>query len=95
MAADVLSRLYGLTPCEAELAAELVAGKTLAQFASETERNIETARKTLKHIFAKTDTNPSGRVGGSVADRPGRPSERRLKASNTSIWDRRANVRLY
>ena len=70
MAADVLIRLYGLTPCEAELAAELVAGKTLAQFASETERNIETARKTLQHIFAKTDTCRQAELVGRLLTGP-------------------------
>jgi DNA-binding CsgD family transcriptional regulator/PAS domain-containing protein len=53
---ESIAHLYGLSKAEAELAAGLVSGKTLAEIANERERNIETARKTLKRVFAKTDT---------------------------------------
>ena len=56
LVSDALVDLYGLSKAEAALAAALVAGKSLAQYSEERRRNIETARKTLKRIFAKTDT---------------------------------------
>ena len=55
--AGVLTRLYGLTPAEARLAAALVAGQSLVDFATEAEITANTARWTLKQVFAKTDTH--------------------------------------
>lgn len=55
--AEVLTRLHGLTPAEARLAAALVAGQSLADFATEAEITANTARWTLKQVFAKTDTH--------------------------------------
>ncbi len=62
MMAEILRRLHGLSPAEAELAAGLASGLSLAEFAEETERSIETARKTLKRVFAKTDTGRQGEL---------------------------------
>jgi DNA-binding CsgD family transcriptional regulator len=53
---DLLAELHGLTRAEAELAEALVEGKTLASFAEETGRRPQTVRKTMKQVFAKTDT---------------------------------------
>ena len=52
----MLTRLYGLTPAEARLAAALVAGQSLADFAAGRKITDNTARWTLKQVFAKTDT---------------------------------------
>jgi DNA-binding CsgD family transcriptional regulator len=54
---DLLVHVHGLTPAEAELAEALLAGTTLADFAEQTGRRIYTVRKTLQHVFAKTDTS--------------------------------------
>lgn len=70
MAADGLTHLYGFSRAEAELAAELASGKTLAQFADERARNIETARKTLKRIFAKTNTGRQAELVGRLLTGP-------------------------
>lgn len=51
-----LRRLYEFTPAEARLAAALVAGETVQEFAGRTEISEATARTHLKHILAKTDT---------------------------------------
>ncbi len=48
--------------CRLNLAAGLASGLSLAEFAEETERSIETARKTLKRVFAKTDTGRQGEL---------------------------------
>lgn len=70
MAAEALMQLYGLSPSEAVLAAELASGKTLAQFAEDHARNIETARKTLKRVFAKTDTGRQAELVGRLLSGP-------------------------
>ena len=62
MVCETLQRLYGLSPAEAELAAGLASGLSLAEFAEETERSVETARKTLKRVFAKTETGRQGEL---------------------------------
>jgi DNA-binding CsgD family transcriptional regulator/PAS domain-containing protein len=54
--ADVLTRLYGLTPSEAEVAARLVRGMTLLEVASDLFITENTARRHLTHVFAKTGT---------------------------------------
>ena len=45
-----------MTPTEAELAAALVAGQSLAEHAETTGRQLQTVRKTLKEVFANTQT---------------------------------------
>lgn len=50
----VLRRLYGLTRAEAALAAQLLAGKELAEIAEDTAVSMNTLRTHLKAIFAKT-----------------------------------------
>lgn len=51
-----LRRLYELTPAEARLAAALVAGESVQEFAERTDISEATARTHLKHVLAKTDT---------------------------------------
>jgi DNA-binding CsgD family transcriptional regulator len=49
----VLAGLYGLCPSEARLANELFAGRSVRQAAAALGITANTARSTLKHIFAK------------------------------------------
>ena len=52
----VLEQAFGLTPAEARLAAQIAAGKTLADIAMEEGSARETLRSRLKTIFEKTGT---------------------------------------
>lgn len=54
---DSLTRLYGLTPAEARLSAELAAGRTLATVAEHNGVSIVTVRSQLQSAMAKTGTN--------------------------------------
>jgi len=56
-AAETLSRLFGLTPAVAKLAAALAAGRTLAEHAEEASITRGTARWHLKELFARTGTS--------------------------------------
>lgn len=49
--------IYGLTGAEAQLAVALTDGKTLTEYARESDLSLHTVRSTLKQIFAKTDTS--------------------------------------
>jgi DNA-binding CsgD family transcriptional regulator/pSer/pThr/pTyr-binding forkhead associated (FHA) protein len=51
-----LSRLYGLTVTESEVAGELLAGRTPEELASQLGISIHTARTHVKRILAKTGT---------------------------------------
>src|SRR5262245_17474093 len=53
---DLLRCHFGLTPAEARLALQLVAGETLRAAAVKLGISYETARSHLKHIFNKTGT---------------------------------------
>ena len=50
----LLSRMYGLTPAEASLAARLVEGRSVSEAAEEQEISILTARTQLKQVYSKT-----------------------------------------
>lgn len=52
----LVAELHGLTVMEAELAAQLAEGKTLARFAEERGSSEQTARTHLKRILEKTET---------------------------------------
>jgi len=52
-----LTKLYGLTPGEAALAASLIRGNSIEQAAEELFISPHTARTHLKRIFVKTDTH--------------------------------------
>jgi len=54
---DRLRSLYGLTPTEARLTAELANGTSLEDAAGRLGITVGTARVHLKHIFSKTQTN--------------------------------------
>jgi DNA-binding CsgD family transcriptional regulator len=56
MTSNVIRKLYGLTPKEAELAAKLGAGLSLEEAADSLVIRYETARTHLRRIFVKTDT---------------------------------------
>jgi DNA-binding CsgD family transcriptional regulator len=49
-----LSRLYGLTPTEAQLALQLASGRDLKEIAAATSRTMNTVRTQLKQVFHKT-----------------------------------------
>ena len=53
-ASSVLQDLLNLTPAEARVTAALVSGKTIKQFAEETEVTLNTVRTHLKSVFSKT-----------------------------------------
>jgi DNA-binding CsgD family transcriptional regulator len=53
---DLLRCRFGLTPAEAKLALQLVAGETLRAAAVKLNITYETARTELKNIFNKTET---------------------------------------
>ena len=50
-----IARLYRLTPAEARLVADLVAGQSLAEYAERAGITLNTARWRLKQVLAKTD----------------------------------------
>jgi DNA-binding CsgD family transcriptional regulator len=53
---ELIERMHGLTPTEAELAATLAEGKSLAEFADARGCSEGTARVHLKRVFEKTGT---------------------------------------
>lgn len=54
---QLLSRIYGLTPAEARLVSLLMQGKSLEVSGEALQITSNTARSSLKSIFAKTQTN--------------------------------------
>jgi DNA-binding CsgD family transcriptional regulator len=52
----LLEQAFGLTPAEARLAAQIAAGRTLAEIADEAGSARETLRSRLKSVFQKTGT---------------------------------------
>ena len=61
-APDDLMRAFGLTPAEARLAGRLLDEESIEIAAANLAITYDTARKTLKTIFAKTDTNRQGQL---------------------------------
>lgn len=57
VSAAALQALFNLTPTEARIAQALSIGKTLSEIASVQNGSVQTVRKQLKNIFAKTGTN--------------------------------------
>ncbi len=56
IAASTIGSLYGLTPAEARLTSRLVAEGLLIDAAESLGITEQTARTTIKHVFAKTGT---------------------------------------
>jgi DNA-binding CsgD family transcriptional regulator len=54
--ADLLMRMFGLTPTEAEVAIGIASGKRLDAIAAERGSKVETVRVHSKKVFAKTRT---------------------------------------
>lgn len=65
--ADVLMRLFKLTPAEARLATLLAAGAPLAEAADALAISRETARTQLKSIFSKTETTRQAELARLIA----------------------------
>jgi DNA-binding CsgD family transcriptional regulator/PAS domain-containing protein len=64
-----ITRLYGLSPAEADLAGAIIAGSTPAEHAHRSRIAAETARGYLKSIFVKTGTGrQSALVAALLAD---------------------------
>ena len=57
-----MKELFSLTPAESRLAEALVSGSSLQSFSASVGISNETARTTLKNIFAKTDTRRQGEL---------------------------------
>lgn len=55
--AELLQRLYGLTPSEARLVERLVASDTVQAAAAANGISVQTARQYLKSVFQKTETD--------------------------------------
>lgn len=53
----ILETLFGLTPAEARLAAEMATGDSLERVAARLDLTRESARTTLKRVYSKTDTH--------------------------------------
>jgi DNA-binding CsgD family transcriptional regulator len=56
-AISTLRALFHFTPTEARIAQALANGKSIAEIAATHRANLQTVRKQLKSIFAKTGTN--------------------------------------
>nr|CRH05159.1 Protein of unknown function. Containing DNA-binding HTH domain [Candidatus Magnetococcus massalia] len=67
---ELLQRMFGLTPKEAELLSLLVAGLSVQDSAKRMGSRVETARTHLKSIFAKTVTKGQSELVKLVATSP-------------------------
>lgn len=54
---SVLRTLYGFTPAESRVAAELMQGESVEETARDLDVSLNTARTHMKHLFEKTDTH--------------------------------------
>lgn len=63
---ELLQRLFGLTPAEAQVAALLAAGHSLQAIAEQQSVAVGTVRSQLKTIFSKTGTNRQGELVSRV-----------------------------
>lgn len=59
---DSLRHFFGLTPTEAQVAALLVEGQSVADIAEQVRRSRETIKSHLKAIFRKTNTSRQGEL---------------------------------
>ena len=64
MSPEAIACLFGLSGAEARLAAGLVAGKTLEQYAAQRGVGIGTVRGQVKQVFAKTGTTRQAELVG-------------------------------
>jgi DNA-binding CsgD family transcriptional regulator len=62
-----LARIFGLTPAESRLAAEIASGFSLDETADRLGIARETARNQLKTVMAKTDTHKQGELVGLLS----------------------------
>jgi DNA-binding CsgD family transcriptional regulator len=60
--AGVFHALYGFTPAEIKLAAALIAGKSIEEFALSQQIGISTVRTQLSSLFSKTGTKRQGEL---------------------------------
>jgi DNA-binding CsgD family transcriptional regulator/PAS domain-containing protein len=71
----VLEQAFGLTPAEARLAAQIAAGKTLAEVSLKESTARETLRSRLKAVFEKTGTSRQAELALLLAKVPIRRNE--------------------
>ena len=64
---DILRQGFGLTPCEARVAAALVKGLSLNEIAVEHGVGVGTVRGQLKSVFIKTSTRRQGELVAMLA----------------------------
>jgi DNA-binding CsgD family transcriptional regulator/PAS domain-containing protein len=67
---ELLENLFGLTPAEAELAAQLAEGRSLEQIAGRKNVAMSTVRAQTKAVLAKTDTSRQAELVALVARLP-------------------------
>jgi DNA-binding CsgD family transcriptional regulator len=58
----LLTRVFNLTPAQANIAARIAAGRSLEEIAAELGVTLETARHHLKVVFGKTETHRQGEL---------------------------------
>jgi DNA-binding CsgD family transcriptional regulator len=69
-----LGHLFGLTPAEARLAAEVASGKRLAVIAGQRGVRMPTLRTQMRAIFAKTGTGRQAELVHLIAGIPQPPT---------------------
>jgi DNA-binding CsgD family transcriptional regulator len=73
IAAGVLTAAFGLTPAEAELARQLLAGHELPAIAASSGRSVHTVRNLLARVMAKTETGRQSELVGLLGRLPRTP----------------------
>jgi DNA-binding CsgD family transcriptional regulator len=71
---DRLSRLYGLTPAEAQLTQQLASGLDLREIAAASNRAMNTVRAQLKQVFHKTGARRQAELVRLVLQAEGPPN---------------------
>ncbi|AWX99619.1 hypothetical protein A8139_06140 [Marinomonas primoryensis] len=64
--AEIIGKYFSLSPAEAELCEDLVAGLTLKEIATKSEKTEATLRSYLKNIFIKTNHSRQGTLISSI-----------------------------
>ncbi len=82
--AEFLARLYGLTPAEARLAAQLLAGASIKEAAEHLQVTERTARWTLGRVFTKTGTRRQSELIRLVLSGPAVLAGRRRPSGRSS-----------
>jgi DNA-binding CsgD family transcriptional regulator len=65
--ADMLMRIFALTPAEAEVAIRIACGKRVAEIAADRSVKVETVRTHSKMVFAKTRTHSQAELAALLS----------------------------